>query len=66
LLGKALLPSPHHRSADVQACRDPLHRPWLGRSEHDLRSLDMFLRPVAIGNDRLKCLPVRRTQNDAY
>jgi len=65
-LSEALLPAPYHRAADAKLHRHSLHRSALDRREHDLRALDMLLRTIAISDNRLQHLPIRRTQNHAY
>ena len=52
LLGEALLPSPYRRSAGVGLARHRQHRQAVGRQENDPSPLNVFLRPVAIADDR--------------
>jgi hypothetical protein len=65
-LGKALLPPPHRRPADADALRDPLGRGSIRRGEDNTRPLDVFARPVAVGNDRRQLLALRSAQHHAY
>ena len=58
-LGEALLPAPDHRTGDPQARRHRLHRAALRRRKHDPRTLDVLLRPIAVGDDCLKHLSIR-------
>ena len=65
-LGKALLPTPNHRTADAKLRGNALHRPATGRDKHDLGPLDMLAQPIAVRHHRLQPLSVRCTQDHTY
>ena len=65
-LGEALLPAPNHRTTDAQALSHRLHRAALRRHKHDLRTFHVLPRPIAVGDDRLKPMSIRRTQDHTY
>ena len=52
LFGEALLPSPYRWPAGVGPARYRQHRQAVGRQENDPSPLNVFLRPVAIADDR--------------
>jgi hypothetical protein len=65
-LGEALLPPPYRRPADADALRHPLRRIPIRRGKHDARPLDMLVRPVAVGRDRLQLLALSGAHNHTY
>ena len=52
LFGEALLPSPYRWPAGVGPACYRQHRQAVGRQENDPSPLNVFLRPVAIADDR--------------
>jgi hypothetical protein len=66
LLGKTLLPSPDHRTADAELGRDLLHRAHVLPMRGHLRSLDVLVLTVRVRDDRRQPLAVRRAKDDAY
>jgi hypothetical protein len=65
-LGKALLPPPNHRTADVRLGCDPLHGTAARRDKDNLGPLNELALAVAVRHHRLQKLPVRRTHDHAY
>jgi hypothetical protein len=65
-LGKALLPSPHGRPADADALRHLLRRVPIRRGEDNLRSLDVFARPIAVRRNHSKLLTLLGTQYNTH
>ena len=57
-LGEALLPAPHRRAADPGTPRDLRHVEPLGRVQDDADPRHVFLRPVAIGQERRQTLAI--------
>ena len=64
LLGEALLPSPYRRSAGAALARHRQHRQAVGRQENDPSPLSVFLRPVAITDDRSQSQAILVAQKD--
>ena len=64
-LGKALLPTPDHRTADAHLLSNPLHRPTASRGKDNLSLPDVLALSVAVRNHLLQPLSVRRTHDHA-
>ena len=64
-LGKALLPTPDHRTADAHLLSNPLHRPTASRGKDNLSLPDVLALSVAVRDHRLQPLSVRRTHDHA-
>lgn len=60
LLGKTLLPAPHHRTADAELRRNALHRATFRRRQDHLRPRNVFALTIAVSHDRCQPLAIRR------
>jgi len=64
LLGEALLPAPDRRPAGAALARHCQHRQALSRQENDPSPLDVFLRSVAIADDRSQSQAILFAEKD--